>query len=212
MALGAPYATLAQLHARLTGLQDTNDDAALTNALTAASLALEGICGRQFNDAGPGNESARVYYPDSLTEVTVEDFQSSAGFALAADYSNAGTYPTVIASPNYQLEPLNGIFDGSIGWPFWRIRAIQTWYPLPLWSVGDPRASIQVTARWGWASVPASIVEACLIIAEEVFKLKDIPYGVAGIDPTGYAIRVARENPQAKMLYGRYMRKPILVA
>ncbi len=211
MALGDPYATLAQLKARL-NISDTNDDAPLTNALSSASRALEGCCGRQFNDVGPGNESARVYYPDSLTVVSTEDFQSSAGLVVAADYSNAGTYTTIIASSNYQLEPLNGIFDGTTGWPYYRIRAIQTWYPLPLWSVGDPRASIQVTARWGWALVPANITEACLIIAEETFKLKDIPFGVAGIDPTGYALRVAKENPQARALYSRYVRSPILVA
>ena len=214
MALGSPYATLAQLKSRLGIISpgDTGDDLALTNALNSATDALGGLCGRQFNDVGAGNESARVYYPDTLTEVTVDDFQSSAGFVLAADYSNAGVYPTIIAAANYQLEPLNGIYDGTTGWPYFRIRAIQTWYPIWYTSIGDPRTSIQVTARWGWVTVPPSIVEACLIIAEEVFKLKDIPYGIAGIDPTGYALRVARENPQARMLYARYIRRPVLVA
>jgi len=209
MALGDSYATLAQLKARL-GITDSGDDTPLTNALAAASRAIEGFCGRQFNDAGPGNESARIYYPDSLTEVVVEDFQSSAGLVVAADYSNAGTYPTVIASSNYQLEPLNGIFDGTPGWPYYRIRAIQTWYPLPLWSIGDPRTSIQVTARWGWAAVPPPVVEACLIIAEELFKVKDSVFGVAGFDSNG-AVRV-RDNPKAGSLLMRYQRKPILMA
>src|SRR5690242_13654796 len=134
MALGASYATLAQLKARLgsSGLAwpDTNDDTPLTNALAAASQSVEGFCGRQFNDAGVGNESARVYYPDDLATITVDDFQSSAGFALAFDFSNAGSYTTIIPSTQYQLEPLNGIFDGTPGWPFYRIHIIQTWTPI----------------------------------------------------------------------------------
>lgn len=209
MALGDPYATLAQLKTRL-GISDTNDDAALTNALAAATLDIEGWCGRQFNDVGQGNESARVYYPDDLVTVNVDDFQSSAGLILAADFSNAGTYSTVISSSNYQLEPLNGVVDGTPGWPYHRIRAIQTWYPLMLSAIGYPRTSIQVTARWGWAAVPPGIVEACLMLAEETFKMKDAPFGVAGFSQYG-PVRV-RDNPKVEALVARYVRAPIQIA
>lgn len=207
MALGDPYATLGQLKLRL-NITDTNDDVALTSALGAATQAIEGLCGRQFNDAGA--VSARVYYPDSLTLVVVDDFSTSTGLIVALDYSNAGTYSTTITSTNFQLEPLNGIVDGSTGWPYNRIRAIQTWYPLWLTSIGDPRTSIQITARWGWAAVPAPVVEACLMLAEETFKMKDAPYGVAGFSQYG-AVRV-RENPKVMALLSRYDRYPIQIA
>jgi hypothetical protein len=207
LALGDPYATLANLKLRL-GISDTNDDTALNNALAAASRAIEGICGRQFNDAG--SATARVYYPDSLTEVTVDDFSTTTGLVVAADYSNAGTYTTTITSSNYQLEPLNGIVDGTTGWPYYRIRAIQTWYPIWYTSIGDPRTSIQVTAQWGWSAVPAPISEACLMLAEETFKMKDAPFGVAGFSDFG-AVRV-RDNPKVMSLLNRYIRAPILTA
>ncbi len=206
MTLGASYATLAQLKTRLT-ITDTNDDAALTSALDAASRAIEGACGRQFNDAG--SATARVYYPDDLASIVVDDFSTTSGLIVAADFSNGTTYGTIISSTNYQLEPLNGVVDGTPGWPFYRIKAIQTWYPLWLATVGFPRASVQITAQWGWASVPAAVVEATLMLAEETFKMKDAPYGVAGFSQYG-AVRV-RENPKIMGLLQRYVRTPILV-
>ena len=207
MALGASYATLALLKTRL-NITDTTDDVALTNALATASLAIEGKCGRQFNDAGA--VTARVYYPDTLTTVTVDDFSTTVGLIVALDYSNAGTYTTIITSANYQLEPLNGVVDGTPGWPFYRIRAIQTWYPLWYTSIGDPRTSIQISAQWGWATVPAGVVEACLMLAEDQFKRKDAPWGIAGTSLYGM-VRV-RDDPKVEALLGRYMRSPIQVA
>jgi len=207
LALGDPYATLPQLKSRL-NITDTLDDGALTAGLTSATLDIEGWCGRQFNDAGA--VSARVYYPDTLTTVMVDDFWTVAGLIVAADYSNAGTYTTILASTNYQLEPLNGVYDGTSGWPYYRIRAIQTWYPIWYTSIGDPRTSIQITAQWGWASVPPGIQQACLLLAEETFKLKDAPFGVAGFSQYG-AVRV-RDNPKVEALLARYVRQPIQVA
>ena len=207
MALGTSYATLAVLKTRL-GIGDTNDDVVVQFVLDSATMQIEGVCGRQFNDAG--SASARIYYPDSLTTVTVDDFWIGAAITVALDYSNAGTYSTVITSTNYQLEPLNGVVDGTPGFPYYRIRAIQTWYPLWYTSIGDPRTSIQITAQWGWAVVPPSVVEACLILAEDLFKVKDAAFGVAGFDANG-VVRV-RENPKVGSLLMRYQRSPILVA
>ena len=189
------------------GIADTNDDTPLTNALAAASLAIEGYCGRQFNDAG--SASPRVYYPDTLTLIEVDDFSTTAGLIVAQDFSNAGTYTTILSSANYQLEPLNGVVDGTPGWPYYRIRIIQTWNPLWYTSIGDPRTSIQITAQWGWSAVPAPVSEACLMLAEETFKMKDAPYGVAGFSQYG-AVRV-RDNPKIEALLMRYVRTPILI-
>lgn len=208
MPIGDSYATLALLKTRLNiANSNTDDDAALTSALAAASLEIEGITGRQFNDAG--SATARVYYPDDLANIIVDDFSTVTGLIVAADYSNGTSYATVIAAANYQVEPLNGVVDGTPGWPFYRIRAIQTWYPLWLATIGYPRASVQITARWGWAAVPTPVVEACLQMAESIFKMKEAPFGVAGTDAFG-TIRV-RENPMVTSLLQRYIRSPILI-
>lgn len=207
MALGDSYATLAQLKTRL-NIPDTNSDAALTSALSAASRSIEAYCGRQFNDAG--SASARVYYPDSLTVCKTEDFSTTNGLIVALDFSNAGNYSTILSATSYQLEPLNGVVDGTPGFPYNLIRLIQTWYPLWYASIGDPRASVQITAQWGWAAVPAPVVEGCLMLAEETFKMKDAPFGVAGFSEYG-AVRV-RDNPKVSSLLARYRVNPILIA
>lgn len=204
MALGVSYGTLAQLKSRL-GITNTNDDVRLQSALDASSGDIEGVVGRQFNDAG--SATARVYYPDSPTLVRVDDFSTTSGLILKADYGNDGVFEITWLAANYQVEPLNGIVDGQIGWPYNRIRAINQYYPLWWGAIGSPRASLEVTARWGWAAVPPPIIEANLIDAEELFKLKDAPYGVAGFGAMG-AVRV-RANPKIMELLDGFMRSPI---
>src|SRR5205809_6983324 len=208
MALTDSYSTKALLKARV-NIQagDTGDDAALDSALASASRDIEGWCGRNFNDAGV--TSARIYYPRDLATFEVDDFSTTAGLIVAFDFSNAGTYTSIVSSANYQLEPLNGVVDGTPGWPYYRIHVIQTWTPIWWTSIGYPRASIQVTAQWGWAAVPSPVSEACLMLAEETFKMKDAPYGVAGFSQYG-AVRV-RDNPKIERLLSRYVREPILV-
>jgi len=110
MALNDSYGTKAALKLRL-GVGDTIDDAKLDSALSSASQSIEGTCGRQFNDAGVA--SARVFYPDSPTMVKVEDFSTSVGLVLKADYGNDGVFETTWLAANYQLEPLNRIVRWS---------------------------------------------------------------------------------------------------
>jgi hypothetical protein len=205
--LGDSYASKATLKLRL-GLSDTTDDAKFDSALAASTQSIDGICGRQFNDAG--TTSARVYYPDSPTLVRVDDFSTVTGLVVKADYGNDGTFEYTWAAANYQLEPLNGIVGGSAGFPYNRIRGINQYFPLWWGALGSPRASIEVTARWGWAAVPASVAEACLILAEELFKLKDAPFGVAGFGAMG-AVRV-RENPKVMALLSDLILEPIQAA
>lgn len=193
MAIGAPYATLAQLKLRI-GESTTNNDAAITNALASATLSIEGWCGRQFNDAG--GVSARVYYPTTSATVEVDDFSTTTGLIVAVDTDDTASYALTLTAAQYQVEPLNGIYDSTPGWPFSVIRLINTVFPI------SQHAPVKVTAQWGWAAVPTPVVEACLLLAELTFKLKDAPFGVAGTDMFG-VVRV-RENPQVTSLLTRY--------
>lgn len=200
MALGANYATIDQLKVRL-GINDTFDDTILSGALDTASRAVEKICNRQFNDAGA--VSARLYYPEDVVHVETDDFSTTTGLILKTDNAGTGAFDTTWAASDYQVEPLDGIIDGQISAPFNRITAVAGRlfiFPRIFWTVR--RAPIQVTARWGFAAVPAAVTQATLIMAEELAKLKDAPFGVAGFGEFG-SIRV-RENPKVKMLLKPY--------
>jgi hypothetical protein len=63
---------------------------------------------------------------------------------------------------------------------------------------------VRDTARWGWTAVPAPVKEATLALAEETFKMKDAPFGVAGMGEFG-AIRV-RANPRIVTMLSPYVR------
>lgn len=201
MALGARYATLAELKSRL-GIPDTDDDGSLGPALDTASRGIEKHCDRQFNDADTA--TARLFYPRTSHLADVDDFHTTTGLIVETDGGDDGTFETTWSTSDYQLEPLNGIVDGETGWPKYQIRAVNgRTFPC------GRRATLRVTARWGWAAVPAPVKEATLVLAEDVFKLKDSPFGSGGFSEFG-RIR-ARANPHVVMLLNPYRRNAVLV-
>lgn len=202
MAIGDNYATLAELKSKLT-ISDTVDDTMLTDALGAASRAVEKFCRRQFNDAG--SASARKYYALNKRLVMVDDFSTTSGLIVKHDTGDDGSYDETWTTGDYQAEPLNGTRDGVTGWPYWRIRAIES-----LIFYSGHRPSVEVTAQWGWAAVPAPVKQATLMLAEEIFKMKDAPFGVAGFSDFGF-VRV-RDNPKVSTLLVPYRRKAVRVA
>lgn len=205
MALGDSYASLLELKARI-GLAsgDTADDDALTNALAVASRGIESCTHRQFNDAG--SATSRVYPAESHRLVKPDDFSTTAGLVVETDTTGDGTYDTTWTSADYELRPLNGVVSGVSGWPYWRVRAVDA--SRLRFPRGD-RAAVRVTARWGWTAVPAPVKEATLILAEDVFKLKDSPFGAGGYGEYG-RIR-ARENPNVWLRIMPYVRDAVLV-
>lgn len=198
MALGDPYATLAELKARL-GITSTADDARLTGALAAATLGVELACHRQFNDAGAA--SARTYVATTALLATVDDFSTTTGLVVAIDLDGDGVFETTLTiDVDFQVEPAGGVVGGVPGWPFWWLRIRSRSARRFPCGGGDLR--VQVTARWGWAAVPAPVKEATLAGAQELFSLKEAPFGVAGFDQFG-AIRV-RDNPKIRGLLAGY--------
>lgn len=203
--LGDSYATLPELRLRVgLGASDpTTDDTRLTTALAVASRGIEKLTHRQFNDAI--DPSARVFYPKTYWRAVVDDFYDVT--SIKTDVGNAGTYEETWSVSDYQPEPLNGVVDGEPGWPYWTIRAVGSrTFPC---ADAMSRAPLEVTATWGWSGVPAPIKEACLILAEEIFKLADTPFGVGGYGQFG--IVRARENPMVWTRIHPYVRDLILV-
>lgn len=202
MAIGDPYATLAELKLYADVTKATFDDL-LTDALDAATEGIELVCDRQFNKETAA--TARPFKALTPTLVMVDDFHTTTGLVVATDEDGDGVYETTLEASSYQLEPVGGVVNGRPGWPFTRIRFLDG-VTVP---TGE-RASVQVTAQWGWAAVPKPVKQSCLILAEELYKLKDAPFGVAGNGTYG-EIRV-RENPMVMKKLGRFVRFPVAVA
>lgn len=204
MALGDPYATLAELKSRVGGISGSGEDNALNNALAVASLGINGVTERQFNKTTTA--SARHFYPRDSCRAFVHDFHTVTDLAVATNSGDAGTYETVWTASDYELQPLDGIVGQETGWPYWIIKAVSG----RLFPTTSRRAPLRVTAQWGWTAVPAGVKEACLLVAEEIYALKDTRFGVGGVAEWG-TIRV-RENPMAMKMVSKYMLDPTKMA
>lgn len=198
--IGDRYATLPELKDRLsTNPGGTLNDSRLTAALDAASRGIEDICGRQFNTNG--TVDTRLYRPDSLYVCRPDDIAVKTGLIITVN--NAVWQENL----HYQLYPLNGVRNGVPGSAYDKIKGIQGNNFLPIWS---DMANISITAQFGWPSVPTVVHEATLVAAEELSKLKDMPFGIGGYGDFG--IVKVRDNPFVCRLLKNVIRYPILAA
>src|SRR5688572_7111471 len=138
MALGDDYLTREELKTYM-GLEGSDQDTNVDEAISSASREIERHCHRQFNDAEAA--SARRYIATQCHEIAVDDFWTEAGFILEIDVNGDGTW-TVVPSTEYQLTPLDRIRDG-MPWVYWKIEMVGT-TSLPV----RRRASVRVTAQW----------------------------------------------------------------
>lgn len=199
MAIGDPYILLEEFkdYMKMTG--SSQDDDKLQNAMQDASVGINGFCNRQFNKTSTASLRKYNLIADNLA--VVDDFWTTDDLVVTLDGN------TLVEDEDFELRPMNGVVDGEPGWPYWRIKLLGYRWPRRCYYSG---ARLQVTAQWGWTSVPAGVKQACFIMAAETFQLKDAPLGVAGADSFGTVMRV-RNNPMASAKLGRYVRDKVLV-
>jgi hypothetical protein len=162
------YITSANFKTRH-GITVSTHDARIAAHITAASLQVDQICGRQF---GPGASDTRYFSPYSCQGVRVDDCYTIT--ALALDLDDTGTYATTLAASDYVTSPLNGIGpNGQSGWPIEDIALVGYAYQLPRFR----RPSVKVTATFGWAAVPVDVVEATYLLAHRLFYEVAVPSG-----------------------------------
>lgn len=201
MAVTNGYCTEAELRAHLgdSGSKLVSD--LLDRAINSASRAIDRYCGRRFwKDA---SVTTRLYRPDDECVLYVDDIATSTGLVLKTDDDLDGSYETTWTTADYQLEPLN---SDSFGAPFswYRIVAVDT-KTFPVCSL---RASVQLTAQFGWSAVPDEVTEACLLKASSLFRRKDAPFGIAGVSDFG-PVRISRTDPDVMSLLAPY-RLPVV--
>jgi hypothetical protein len=64
-------------------------------------------------------------------------------------------------------------------------------------------APIQITAVWGWPSVPTPVKSACILMAGRLLKRGDSLLGVAGFGDLG-AISVRAIDPDVQRMLAPY--------
>lgn len=185
------YANIAALSEWL-GMSDSADNGKLSLALSAAQSSINLWCHRHFDL--PAAVSTRTYRP-WLDEVVTEDIATTSGLVVADN-------GTTVSNSDLVLDPANGVGpDGLEGWPYWRIRFADG----HRWAVDGHKRTVSVTAKFGWATVPDNIRQATLVLASDLFHVKDTRLGVAGWGEMGL-MRI-RENGMLQSLLHHYVRE-----
>jgi hypothetical protein len=176
------YVTLNGLKGYL-GISDSVEDALLEQIIEAASRSIDRIANRRFyiDDA----VSPRTYRPIGNLRVIVDDIGTTAGLILKTDPDANGVYQTTFTlNSDYIAEPTNSLVQGKPVTFLTIVGPTALSLPVNYWP------QVQVTARWGWPTVPHDIEQACYILSADLYKRKDSVGGVLGLSELG-AIRMS---------------------
>jgi hypothetical protein len=202
------YATLAELRdwVGITVPADTADDTKLTLALDVATALIDNYTGRYFDEDGAVVAREYVATDDQALDVPT-GISTAVGLVVATDDNDDGAFETTWDAADYRLEPANAADDGT---PWTRLVAVGA----KLFPTGDHRRypGVRVTAKGGWAAVPAPVKQACLIQAAFIWGRKDARFGVAGSPELGNEMRVETAlDRTAQLLLDPYRRPWVFV-
>ena len=203
-----PYATPAEFKDWVV-LNDNVDDGVIIPVLSAVTQWTDEYTDRHFwRDGATGTEVARTFESSYQCRTDIDDLVPGSVTVFKTDEAGDGAFETTWTATDYQLLP----FNRSNGWPYTHVEAIGG-LRFPVRASRQGRIDrIQITGIWGWATVPATVKQACLIQASRVLKRRHSPEGVARIGEFG-AIRVStRLDPDVQQLLDPYRRTAVLVA
>lgn len=216
------YCGMEELKSRLNIDQtDKDSDYEIQLAIQVVTNWINNYCGRHFNWI----TETRTYAPTTIWTVDIDDLVSIPSVVentvVMLDYNGNGDYDVPWTfGVNYQLK-LGGLGNtednyninaAGVPRPYRNLQVLTGiagdaavpgggWLPW-LWPYTYLNR-IQITGTWGWNVVPPAVSQAALILAVDMFKAKDAPWGVAGDANTGM-IRV-QSNPWVVELLKDYV-------
>lgn len=211
MAVVNGYTSVTEVRDELADTGSKLDVDLLERAINTASRAVDWYC----SSGVPGTRkfwldatvTTRTFQVDDPKVAWIDDIGSSSGVIVKKDDNDDGTFETTLTvGTDYQLEPLNqGIVaagDTAMPYAFWKVVLLGdnvfTWY--------EHRPALQVTAKYGWSSIPAEINRACILLAVKLFMRKGAPFALAGAGDFG-AVRIVQSDPDVKMLLQPYVKE-----
>lgn len=195
MAITNGYATLNEVKASLR-LTDNTDDALLERAIESASRRIDGYCGRFFYKT---SQTPVTMYPINEYLLAFPNDVANTSVTIKIDSNADGTYATtLVQGTDYILEPTNAPLQG---YPYLHARMVggQT-FPL---DVLPSFPTVQVTAQWGWNSIPNDVNQACILLAMRQFARLNSALGVVGF--ADMAINVRAVDPDVRDLLNQFV-------
>lgn len=176
------YITLAGLKTYLK-IDDSVEDSLLEQIIESASRSIDRIANRRFYL--DSTATARTYRPIGNLRVIVDDIGTTSGIILKTDPDANGVYQTTFTlNSDYIVEPTNALAKGRPITYLTIVGPTALSLPVNYWP------QVEVTARWGWPSVPDDIEQATYILSADLYKRKDSIGGVLGLSELG-AIRMS---------------------
>lgn len=159
-----------------------------TAAIYGAEELIDGLLARRMEIASAS--TARVYAPGSYTDsLPLHDFTTLTSIVEHG--------VTLTLNTDFVLKPFNNLNDAGHTVPY--NEAVRYWTP---WYYDGPKATITVTAAWGWATIPYLVVEACKVAAKAILDGRDVRFGLATIaESGGVSEREAKTIRDAQRLY-----------
>ncbi len=184
---------------------NSDSDDELDRAAIAATQSIDDECERHFWQV---TEARSFVVWDDYRLLRLGRFNDLvSATAVKSDLDFDGVYETVWAATDYRLERYTGtanINAASQQRPYTQFRAVgQLLLPINPYGEGYGRQDLlQITGTWGWPAVPPKIRQACLLVATDIFKRREAPFGIAG--NTEFGVVRVREDPKVMKLIGRY--------
>ena len=206
MAITNGYATLAQIKNYLS-ISDSTDNDLLEDLIESASRSIDRIANRRFY--ADSTASARLYRAYSNVFVYVDDISTTTSLVVAVDENGTGTYSkTLTLNTDFIMDPLTA---SALGRPFTQLTMVsntESWPIFPGLTQNGLRPGVQVTAKWGWPSVPDDITVATLTLTADQYKRKDAPGGVLGLGDLG-VIRMSPVGRDVAQIVRAYKKIPL---
>ncbi len=190
MAITNGYCTLNEVKAALR-LSDSIDDTLIENSVEGASRRIDGYCGRFFYKTAA--TAVNLFAKDSY-RLPVNDISSTTGLIVKLDSDGNGTFEqTLTLNTDYIVEPTD---YAILGRPIRLINMIGG-ATFPMTSV-PAIPLVQVTAQWGWNTVPDDVREACVLLSIRQFARYNAALGVMAF--ADMAITVRAVDPDVRDL------------
>jgi hypothetical protein len=209
--LGRLYCTVEALKSRL-NVTNSNSDLEAHGACFAASRWVEQHCERTFWRTA--STEVRTFAPTDWWVLRLPEFNDLVSVtSILTDEAGDGTFETTWLTSDYQLLCGTGAsaYNPQAGpetRPYTAVKSVGTRrWP---WIYVTPSRSdrVQITGVFGWPAVPRAVKQAAQLLAAELFRRKDAPFGVAG---EGEYVLTNRDNQMAKTLLGPYRRNSVLI-
>ena len=185
-------AYITQEEARSFARTELADDLPLlVRAMAAAEAAVNEWCQRTFVE--PTGTTVRLFVPDRCSPVLrVDDIASDNGLVILNDGA-------AVAAATYQLEVSLGVVNQTTrageARPYGYVRLLDG-----LWTIDGERATVSITARWGWPATPEAVKLATLVLTRDFLLSRDVLFGMATFGADGFTRRVGETSTVVALL------------